>query len=215
MLLLAVGAALLAQGGLAEPLPTDLSDLPGMAEWLDVWAPPGKSLSSESFTFELSREVPQWKLWVVRESGASYESLSTEEKRRWVLSPDSAFAVRIHPAVDSGGDPMLEPDSDVQLCDYSAGRQTIILYCGTTCDFEIAAWPDEETVLIGSGDWERLCPVIYRLDVHQQTLDVFSTQAGEKETRPEIEWRLWEYRRDATPWIHWFPPTEPRLIDRH
>jgi hypothetical protein len=181
---------------------------PDLAAWLTAWSSTDTVTAISSFVFESSRGVCRGAHCVVADSGVTYASFSASEARNWVLSPDSSYAVRFLPNVDAEGYPMTEPDSEVWLCEFARGRQRTILYCGTACDFEIAAWLDAETVLIGGADWENLRPVLYRVVVTQDALDVFVGPRLPEERRDEIGELvrdLWEAR---FPWIDWHRPNK-------
>lgn len=200
----AIALAGLIAASVSEPTLSSVdAHSPHLAAWLTAWSPTDTVATLSSFEFEASRGVNRGVHWVVADSGVTYASFSATEARNWVLSPDSSYAVRFLPGVDAEGHPMTEPDTGVWLCEFARGRQRTILYCGTPCDFEIAAWLDPETVLIGGADWDNLRPVLYRVAVTQDTLDVFVGPRLPEARRDEIQARvrhLWEvwYR-----WIHW------------
>lgn len=181
---------------------------PDLAAWLNAWSPTGAAVTFSSFAFESSRDVTRSAHWVVADSGVTYTSFEPTEARNWILSPDSTYAVRFLPGVDTDGYPMLEPDTGVTLCEFVQGRQRIILYCGTVCDFQIAAWLDAETVLIGGADWDRLRPVLYRVAVKHDTLDVFVGPRVPEERRGEIHERVCDLWEDRFPWIDWHRPNK-------
>ena len=114
-------------------LSLNVQELPDIASWLEAWVTDDVGLELASFRLERCWTVPDRGLFVLADSGVVLAALSPDEARNWVLSPDSSFGVSFLPPVDGDGVPMLEPDSQVQLCDFRRGRLRIILQCGTLC----------------------------------------------------------------------------------
>ncbi len=184
-------------------LAANFDDLPNLKRWLSVWSAPNVQLTSSLFQFELSRELKEAGIWVVADSGVTYASFPPTEARRWVLSPDSSYAVAFLPPVDEGGYPILEPDSQVQLCEFASGRQRVILQCGTPCDFEVAEWLDTKTVLVGGGNWEDLKPWIYRVNVSEGNVLLYAGPTLPESARETTRERVRKFWSDSFPWIRW------------
>ncbi len=189
---------------------TPLSSRPfenaGFAEWLSVWSPGAAVLDSSAFTLTGSGPLPTSQHWVVADSGVTYASLAPSDVRRWLPSPDSTYAVCVLPFLDAKLEPMWEPDTEVRLCDFQRGTQRVILMCGTPCGFHVATWQDSHTVLIGGGDWDRVRPEVYRVDVVEGTVDTFAGPSLGSERYGEARYRLWEFRTEVFPWVNWYRP---------
>jgi hypothetical protein len=136
----------------------------------------------------------------------TFDSFSPEDAQRWILSPDSSYAVAFLPYVDEQGAPMFEPDSQVELFEFAKGRRRIIHTCGTPCDFEAAEWIDKQTVLIGGANWDQLRPQIYRFNIAKGVVHMFSGPQLPMERRQEIHKGIRKLWIEIFPWIRWEEP---------
>lgn len=195
----------------AEPdttsLEVDLHSHPNLKGWLAVWSPHEAPLIASSFRHKLSWQIRDpHGIWVIADSGATYSSFSLEEARGWVFSSDSSYAVKFLPPVDEKGHPMLEPDSGVGLLELNRGRWRTILTCGTPCNFEAADWIDAQTVLIGGGNWDELRPLLYRVNIPKERVDLYYGPQLPMERRSQIESGIQELWAEKYPWINWGEP---------
>lgn len=158
---------------------TDSLFLPaGLDPWTAVWSAPGTRLSGAEFEFGWKRAFSE--LYVFPDSLENAALIRRGAfPRSWVMSPDSAFAV----CVPRPGD---EPDSEIDVIDLSSGCRAAIWTTGTGATFEFPCWIDTTTVLVGGGNWERVAPLLVRINMTERALEWFGGPALPQDQEPAL-----------------------------
>jgi hypothetical protein len=150
----------------------------GLDPWIAVWSAPGTRLSGAEFEFGRKRGFSE--LYVFPDSLENAALIRRGAfPPNWVLSPDSALAVCVPR-------PGHEPDSEIDVIDLSSGRRAAIWTTGTGATFEFPCWIDSATVLVGGGNWERVAPLLVRIDMTERTLEWFDGPALPQDHEPAL-----------------------------
>ncbi len=173
---LAAAALAASSANEAPPLPgsEEFAQHPSLVQWLEVWLGTDVQYHPEQFQLVSAHDHSIGQGYTYPE-----EANTPSQRQSWISSPDGVHAVCVSRPGDS-------PDSEVDLVDLAAGRRTAVCTCGTLCTFEMPAWLDAETILVGSGDWENLAPDLVRIDLAAGRIERFRGPTVPAERKAEI-----------------------------